>query len=455
MSDCIIIGAGFSGLSCARRLLEHGFDVQVLEARDRLGGRTCTASLAGKTIDVGGQWIGTAHSRLSELATEAGVTLRDQYVLGDKLLHLGRAPDDALKRYRGLIPRVNPLSLIELDLAIRSLKARQRTLDLNQPWAAPNALEWDQQTLATWAKKRLHTRSGRAIFDIAIRSVMTAEPGALSLLGFLFYCASNESFDFLTTARGGAQHQVVEGGMVQLAEHLARPLLHAERVHLSQPVQAVLTQSDGGIQVKTALRSWQTRRVVCSVPPALQNRIDFSPLLPADRFRLAARMPMGSVIKCLVAYDKPFWRDAGLSGEAVSHALPFNTVFDASPLDGSFGALVGFIDGAPAQYWTGQSAAARQQAVLNSLARYFGKQALSPIDYTDKDWLSDEWARGCYVGVMPPGLLTELGPALRRPVGAIHWAGTETAPQFCGYIEGAIRSGERAADEVIDALRQG
>ncbi len=452
MTDCIIIGAGFAGLNCARQLHDAGLSVQVLEARDRLGGRTCSAQLAGKMVDVGGQWIGSAHQELASLAQQAGVTLRDQYVQGDKLLHLNRGAQDALNRYKGLIPRINPVALLELELMIRALNKQQRSIDLSQPWNAELAHRWDNETLASWAQRRLRTRTAREIFDIAVRSVMTAEPGSLSHLGFLFYCASNESFDFLTTARGGAQHQVVEGGMPQLAEHLAAPLLAEQRVHFSAPVSHVVQHEQGQIEVRSGEQSWRAARLVCAIPPALQNRIDFQPLLPAQRFHLAQRMPMGSVIKCLVAYPSPFWREAGLSGEAVSHKLPFNTVFDASPRDGSYGALVGFIDGAPAQHWSAQGEKARKSAVLESLARYFGPQALQPLDYVDKDWLSDEWARGCYVGLMTPGLLTELGPALRQPCGRIHWAGTETAERFCGYIEGALLSGRRAAAEVIAAL---
>lgn len=452
MKDCLVIGAGFAGLSCARQLHDAGYKVQVVEARDRLGGRTCTTQLAGKTVDIGGQWIGTAHAQLQALAQAAQVSVRDQYCSGDKLLHLGSQHKDKLKRYKGLIPNVNPLSLVELELMIRKINAQQKTLDLSQPWAAVKAIEWDSKTLATWAKQRLHTRSAREIFDIAIRSVMTAEAGALSYLGFLFYCASNESFDFLTTAAGGAQHQVVEGGMVQLAKHLAAPLSEAGLIQLESPVDAVIKTEAGHYEVHSGDQRWQTKRVVCAVPPALQNRIRFDPLLPADRFRLAARMPMGSVIKCVVAYKRPFWREAGLSGEAVSHALPFNTVFDATPLDQSFYALVGFIDGAPAQYWSGQSEESRKAAVIQSLVRYFGEAAAQPMDYAEKDWLTDEWARGCYVGVMPPGLLTELGTALRRPVDGLHWAGTETSERFCGYIEGAILSGQRAANEIAQAL---
>ena len=124
-------------------------------------------------------------------------------------------------------------------------------------------------------------------------------------------------------------------------------------------------------------------------------------------------------------------------------------MFDASPPTGEFGALVGFIDGAPARRWSAAAADQRRAAVLGSLVRYFGDAARHPIGYVEHDWITDPWSRGCYVGLLTPGVLTELGPALRSPCDGIHWAGTETATEFCGYIEGALRAGQRAANEVI------
>lgn len=450
--DCLVIGGGFAGLQCANRLQAAGLAVHLLEARDRLGGRTRVAPLAGRTVDIGGQWIGADHDELTALAQAAGANIVPQYAQGARLLHLASGGRDRLKRYRGLIPNANPLALLELDRAIRRINRASQTLNLETPWESAKARDWDHETLATWKQRHLRTRTGREIFDIAVRSVMTAEPGMLSLLGFLFYCASNKGFEALTSVDGGAQAATVDGGMVQLAEHLAAPLRADDRVTLQADVSRVTLTEQGWRVEDREQRSWHARRLVCALPPALQDRIAFEPALPANRAQLANRMPMGSVIKVVVAYPTPFWRQAGLSGEAVSHSLPFNTVFDASPQDGSSGALVGFIDGGPARIWSAHTPDERRRAVLDSLVRYFGPDAADPLDYVEHDWISDPWSRGCYVGLMTPGLLTELGPALRTPWSGIHWAGTETATEFCGYIEGAIRSGQRAADEVRTAL---
>ncbi len=447
--DCIVIGAGFSGLQCARRLHDAGLRVTVLEARDRIGGRTHVTELAGRTVDIGGQWIGAAHSELSNLAHQAGANVLPQFADGAKLLHLDSGDRDRLKRYRGIIPNANPLALLELQRAIQKLSRAQRSLTLDAPWEADQASAWDHQTLESWMRRHLRTRSGREIFDIAIRSVMTAEPGMLSFLGFLFYCASNQNFEVLTSVTGGAQAATVDGGMVQLAEWLAQPLVAAGEVHLQSPACAVKRAGNYWIVAAATGAEFRAPLVVCALAPALQDRIACEPALPANRVQLANRMPMGSVIKTVVAYDTPFWRGAGLSGEAVSHSLAFNTVFDASPPTGEFGALVGFIDGAPARRWSAAAPDQRRAAVLGSLVRYFGDAARHPIGYVEHDWITDPWSRGCYVGLLTPGVLTELGPALRSPCDGIHWAGTETATEFCGYIEGALRAGQRAANEVI------
>ena len=449
MTDILVIGAGFAGLACANALQQAGHSVRVLEARDRVGGRVRAASLSGGMVDVGGQWIGAGHDGLRALADAAGVSVTPQYSQGSRLLHL-RDDGDRVRRYDGLIPKVSPLALLELQLALRSLARKQRHVDLLAPWRAARADRWDSETVASWARRRFRSREARQVFDIAVRAVLTSEPSALSFLYFLFYCASNDSLETLGSTKGGAQAQVVVGGMTQLAQHLADALPGG--VNLGEPARAV-RQDANGVEVMTDYSHYRADRVVIAVPPSLQGGIEFTPELPVPRQRLAAQMPMGSVIKAVVAYERPFWRDAGLSGEAVSHTLAFNTVFDASWPAERGGALVGFFDGQSALDYADADPAVRRQAVLDSLATYFGKAAREPLDYVDYNWLADPWARGGYTGVMGPGIMTTLGLALRAPVGRVHWAGTETATRWCGYIEGALLSGERAAAEVMTAVR--
>ena len=177
--------------------------------------------------------------------------------------------------------------------------------------------------------------------------------------------------------------------------------------------------------------------------------------MPGTRDALTQRMPQGSVIKCQAVYDRPFWRDAGLSGEAVGDTAPVKVIFDGTPPgDGSPGVLTSFIEAADAIRLSTATPEERQAEVLEVLATYFGDDARRPIAFVERDWSAEPWTRGCYGAHLPPGAWTQVGAVLRAPVGPIHWAGTETAERWCGYIDGAITSGERAADEVDAALPQ-
>lgn len=441
--DVAVIGAGFAGLTAARELEKRGLAVQVLEARDRVGGRSRPGTLNGVTIDTGGQWVGVGHARLERLVAEAGATLVPQYGRGRKVLQVaGKA-----RTYTGLIPPVSPRALAEMQVALLRLRALQKKVDPARPWDSPLAA-LDQETLATWQDRWLRSEGARAIFDIGVRAVFCARPGELSMLHFLSYVAANGSFDYLVSAEGGAQAATVQGGMHQLSTHLARQLRRP--VLLEAPVLR-LEQGESAVTVTHAHGTLRARRVIVAMAPSMAGRIGGDPVHTA-RQRLGARMPMGSVIKCLVAYARPFWREAGLSGEFVSDSAPFSPVFDHSPADGSCGILVGFFDGPEAVRWSGNPDG-RRRAVIESLVAAFGPEAATPVDYVDHDWIADPWSEGCYVGLPAPGVLTGLGRALRAAHGRVHFAGTECAPAWTGYIEGALASGEAAAQEVALALQ--
>lgn len=441
--DVAIIGAGFAGLTAARELERRGLTVQVLEARDRVGGRSRPGQLNGVTIDTGGQWVGIGHDRLTRLVLEAGATLVPQYGKGRKVLQIA----GVAKTYTGLIPPVSPRALVEMQLGLMALRQLQKKVDPARPWDSPLA-HLDGETLASWQRRWLRSKGAKAIFDIGVRAVFCARPGQLSMLHFLTYLAANDSFDYLVSAEGGAQAATVQGGMHQLSTFLARQL--RTPVLLDAPVTRI-EQGESGVTVTHAQGRLQARRVIVAMAPSMARKIAGDPVHTA-RNKLGERMPMGSVIKCLIAYDQPFWRERGLSGEFVSDTAPFSPVFDHSPADGSCGILVGFFDGPDALAWSGNPDG-RRRAVIESLVAAFGPEAATPADYVDHDWIADPWSEGCYVGLPAPGALTELGRALRQPHGRVHWAGTETAAAWIGYIEGALQSGEDAAREVALALQ--
>lgn len=441
-SDVVVIGAGLSGLVAARALVAAGRSVTVLEARDRVGGRTLSTTLEGQTIDLGGQWIGDKHERLRALAGELGVETFAQHHRGKKILDRG---EGRLRTFSGFLPKIGLLPLLDLGLALSRLERLARRVDLRDPLGTPGAATLDGQSVADWLARRVRTAPARDMLGLATQMILAAEPRDVSLLYFLLYARSSEGLQRLAEIRHGAQERRFVTGAQSIAQRLADRL--APRILLEHPVHA-LEQDAAGVVVRSVRGTWRTQRVVLALPPALIDRIEIAPALPAARARLHAAMPMGSVIKCIVAYERPFWREAGYSGEAFSTTGLVRATFDDCSPRGDHAALVAFLVGDAAKQASTLPPDERRTRVLDELARLHGAAARAPTAYVDRDWLAEEWSAGCYVGVMPPGLLGETAAALRAPCGRVHFAGTETAVHHLGYLEGAIEAGERVAHEL-------
>lgn len=443
-----IIGAGISGLQAAR-LLQEKYLVKVLEARDKVGGRLQNHRFAnGDTVDIGGQWVGPGQHRMYRLIEELGARTWPLYDSGDNLLHL----NGGLRRYRGTIPRINPLALADLGIAMARFESMARSIDPSAPWAHRKAALWDSMTLDSWLRKSCRTRLARQLFAVGIGAVFAADPAELSLLHALFYARSGNSLETLLAVTGGAQQDRVHGGTAALCERMSEQL--GGRVQLNAPVEAVEQLPDGRLRVRHAAGSVVCERVVVALPPNQALRIRFEPALPAWRDHLLQRMPAGSCIKCVARYEKPFWREEKLSGQVASPAGPVRVTFDNSEAGRESGLLMGFLEGDVARHYSRVGAEERRAAVLDCFANYFGERARTPLEYVDKDWSSEAWTRGCYAALMAPGTWSGHGRRLREHNGPVHWAGTEFAVEWFGYMEGALESAERAAAEVDAALRQ-
>lgn len=439
--DVAVVGAGLAGLKAAQALEKRGLSVCVLEARDRVGGRLKPGTIAGHVIDRGGQWVGPQQKLLLAEAKALKVETYPQYAKGRSILHY----KGQRRQSSGDIPRMPLVALLELQRLVTRLDRMAASLPADACWQAARAQDWDSQTVESWIRANVWTQAAADFLRLVVRSVFCCEPKHLSLLYFLDYVRGGHGIDVLTGVRGGAQEAKFRGGAHQIAVRLAATL-RGPLVY-DAPVRAI-TQHDGHVDVITPKGTLVAGRVIIAIPPALAARIDFARALPTRRDHLMQRLPMGTVIKVHLAYERPFWREKGLSGMAVSDSLACNVLFDQSPEDLSCGILVGFFDADEAVAYSGRGDNARRAAAIESAVAYFGEEARHPIDYVDNDWLAEEWSRGCYVAHAAPGVMTSFGAALREPCGLIHWAGTETATEWAGYMDGALQSGLRAAGEI-------
>jgi monoamine oxidase len=446
-ADVIIVGAGFAGLAAAKALRAAGVEPLVIEARDRVGGRTCPGSIAGLTIDLGGMWVGPTQTTLDALAREYGVKTYPQYLTGKSAIELnGKWHSSEGEDYLAL------LSLpVKLDVAqlVYRLTALSDSIKPDSPWTHPTADQFDAMTMQSWLDEHTHTDGAMSFMVSLVRAVFCAEPADLSFLFCLFYLKSGGNLEELTTSKNGAQQRLFVGGVHQLSQRIADQL--GERVLLTSPVTDIKQDAEG-VTATSPGAAFRAKALIIAIAPALAGRINYSPLLPHKRDALTQRMPMGSVIKVWIAYSTPFWRARGFSGLFSSDTAAFGPAFDVTPPGTAAGILAGFFDAKNSVEWSARSSEQRRAEVIRCLTAAFGAEARAPLEYVEKNWTQERYSLGCYTGTLGPGALTQFGPTLREPIGRIFFAGTESSPIWAGYIEGALRSGARAAAEVRDYL---
>jgi monoamine oxidase len=475
----VVVGAGLAGLTAATDLVAAGKDVIVLEALDRVGGRTLNHSIGGgHIVEVGGQWLGPpedvpasdpttgdvrGQSAVEALRRKVGLARFPTYNTG---MYVDYRSDLPIQRntYSGRIPTSDPVGTAEAARALIALDAMAKTVPLDKPWTAARAAAWDAMSFQTWLDfgdltpgadglpgtggPGVLSPGGRKLISLAFQAVFSAEPRDVSFLHTLFYIHSAGSMESLINTGGGAQQDRIVGGTQLMSIRTAAAL--GSRLRLASPVRSI-DQSAGHVVVSGDGFRVTADRVVVALPPTLCGRIHWTPAMPAQRDQLTQRVPMGTVIKVQCVYDTPFWRADGLAGQATSDTGPVKVTFDNSPPDGSVGVMMGFIEGSDGRAAARLTAAERRQGVVDSFARYFGEKARAVHQYVEMSWAAQEYTRGCYAGYFPPGVWSDFGPELRAPVGRVHWAGTETATEWNGYLDGAIRSGHRVATEVVAA----
>ena len=442
--DVCVVGAGFAGLTAALRLKQAGRTVALLEARDRVGGRTFTVTHDdGTWIDKGGASVGPTQDRIYALMDEFDVKTFKQYTDGEAMMVV----DGKQYRYGGTIPwSMSPWASLNLGAAFLELGQMCKSVPLEAPWEAKNAQKWDRMTLAQWLEKNVKSKAAHDLLDTAISGCYTSAASEVSMLFMLYQMGSAGGPAWVLGGKDASQDARVIGGMGAIYLPMAAEL--GDAIQLSQPVRYI-TQDADGVTVRSERDSVRARHAIVAVPLAIASQIVYEPMLPTDRSFLHQRMPSGAIVKVSIVYDEPFWRADGLCGQSAAPGSLATVTIDACTDTGTPGILCVIIEGPTAREYDRLGEAERRQAVLDALVERFGARAGKPVEYVEQNWTRERYSGGGMLSHAPPGVLTEFGHALRKPCGRIHWAGTESSAKMCGWVDGAIRSGERAASEVM------
>ncbi|MBB3009602.1 flavin monoamine oxidase family protein [Cupriavidus alkaliphilus] len=441
--EVAIIGAGLAGLTAARDLKRAGCEsFVVLEARDRVGGRTLNHDLGkGYFSEAGGQWIGPGQTAVADLIRELGVGTFPSYWQGKSTILAGgaRAVVDTGGGF-GTDPKI-----------AHELEEMARSVPSGAPWKSPRAAEFDALTVGDWLAKKNIAPADQIGWSAGLGITGGTTPARLSLLHWLSMVNSAEcNYDRLEAVKGGAQETRISGGSQILSIKMAKAL--GDKVRLSTPVLRIDNWQNGPVSIHTPNGVVRARNVIVALSPPLCNQIAFDPPLPEKRREMQRRWPAFTPgRKTAHVYKKAFWRDKGLNGWIFQPKGPVLWAYDNSPEDGSFGVINAFvhISMLPAD------PKAAEAELTRIYAQAFGDEALHPIGFHQHDWLkADKWTLTC-VSPMPPGFLTRYGEALHPSVGRLIWSGTETADIWAGYMDGAVRSGHKAALQALQTMAVG
>ena len=443
----VVVGAGIAGLTAASELVEAGVDARVLEARDRVGGRTWNTEIGGQANELGGQWVGPYQEAILETLDRLGLETFPCYREGS---HVYIDPEGKAHRYEGEDLPFPPESAAAYEAALARLDELVAQMDPEAPWEHPDAARLDSMTFESWLEEEVEDVMARDMLRAMLAGGFIAKPAqSFSVLqGLWMISGAGGTYELFEPEQCLASRIV--GGSQMVAIGLAERL--GDRVILDAPVSTVRWSGEG-VEALTPSLTVRASQAVVAVPPNLTNSIRFEPPLPGWRQRMAQDLSQGSIIKILAVYEEPFWRADGLSGQGFGPYQLVRELYDNSPPSGRPGVLVTFLAGESAEAGARMDPADRRAAVLEGMARYVGGEALNPIDYVEVDWAEEEWTRGAYGTSFGTGGLTRFRDDLRRPVGPIHWACSDIAGEGHIHMEGAVLMGRRAAAACLERQR--
>lgn len=450
--DVVVVGAGPSGLTAARGLKKAGLTVAVLEARDRVGGRTWTDTVDGAMLEIGGQWVSPDQTVLLDLLQELGLQTYSRYRKGDSV-YIGA--NGIPERYSGDSFPVEPATTVEMDKLIALLDGLAAEIGASEPWAHPKARELDTISFHQWLRANSDNEEACNNIGLFIAGGMLTKPAhAFSALQAVLMAASAGSFSHLTDENFILDKRVV-GGMQQVSLLQAQEL--GPDVVLNSPVRTINWETDaaGGHRatVVSEQASVNARYVIMAVPPNLYSRVSFTPPLPRRQHQMHQHQSLGLVIKVHAVYSTPFWREAGLSGTGFGAGSLVQEVYDNTNYGDVRGTLVGFISDEKADAVFELSAEKRKQAILDSIAGFLGDKALEPEVYYESDWGSEEWTRGAYASSYDLGGLHRYGKDQHTPVGPIYWCSSDLAAEGYQHVDGAVRMGKLTAERIAEAVK--
>ncbi len=447
--DVVIVGAGPSGLTAARELKKAGLSVAVLEARDRVGGRTWTDTIDGAMLEIGGQWVSPDQTALMGLLDDLGLKMYSRYRDGESVY---LAPDGNRTRYTGASFPVSETTAAEMDKLTAILDGLAAEIGPEEPWAHPKARELDTISFHHWLRQNSTDEEACNNIGLFIAGGMLTKPAhAFSALQAVLMAASAGSFSNLTDEDFILDKRVI-GGMQQVSLLIAAEL--GDDVVLNSPVRTINWEPAGEghrVTVESERATVNARFVIMAVPPNLYSRVSFNPPLPRRQHQMHQHQSLGLVIKVHAVYSTPFWREDGLSGTGFGADALVQEVYDNTNHGDTRGTLVGFISDEKADAVFELSAEDRKKKVLESIASFLGEKALDAEVYYESDWGSEEWTRGAYASSYDLGGLHRYGKDQHANVGPIYWSSSDLAAEGYQHVDGAVRMGQATAARIVTA----